>query len=557
MRTNLLGRGFIMDDRLHERLRCFVQGFVDHFANGKILIYKKSSFRFFDSQINNQQVSLVEYPTLLPSHEKFNLILADLPYGLTLEDYPQGTIRKRYRASQIDILNIANLLCDDGLVLSSIEPNLYSTTIGKEFEKELNSIGVYINAYIRAPKGLLFPETYLSPVFVIISRNRNSKIFLAEIEDKDQAIVIARNFISQYESLELPDGKLLERDSFFGFDNLHILQQIDRLKVQFSGFEEYQLSDLAESIKTLRSGNQFEDLKNAVYVPSIGNSDVVINLPDFKLKQHNYFQIVLKQNISNEYLMLFFQTALGRLILRSTFSESYISHSTKKRLEKALVVLPPKKIQDQIIKMNEKLDKLKVVIENITSELAINPIGTDSLIRQINKLSSVLEVLSDVERVRSKVREGESKYIEFKETLSLDASKQSKEKNLETSALKTIVAFLNTEGGSLLVGVRDDGVITGINHEIDALYKNKDRFLLHMKNLVKERIGEKYYIYIDWDLVVVDEMIVLEIDCKTSNIACYLDQKDFYVRTNPSSDKLEGPKLIEYVQQRFFNRSEK
>ena len=53
------------------------------------------------------------------------------------------------------------------------------------------------------------------------------------------------------------------------------------------------------------------------------------------------------------------------------------------------------------------------------------------------------------------VAKGESKTVEFKETFALDVKKGTKEKYIEKSALKTIVAFLNAEGGDLLVGVND------------------------------------------------------------------------------------------------------
>ncbi len=46
--------------------------------------------------------------------------------------------------------------------------------------------------------------------------------------------------------------------------------------------------------------------------------------------------------------------------------------------------------------------------------------------------------------------------------------KQTKEKYIELSALKTIVAFLNTEGGVLLLGVSDDGNIPGIGIETEV-----------------------------------------------------------------------------------------
>jgi hypothetical protein len=34
-------------------------------------------------------------------------------------------------------------------------------------------------------------------------------------------------------------------------------------------------------------------------------------------------------------------------------------------------------------------------------------------------------------------------------------------------------------------------------------------------------------------------------------MAVYVDNKDFFVRTNPSTDQLEGPKLVAYIQNHF------
>ena len=45
------------------------------------------------------------------------------------------------------------------------------------------------------------------------------------------------------------------------------------------------------------------------------------------------------------------------------------------------------------------------------------------------------------------------------------------------AALKTIAAFLNTEGGDLLIGVDDDRRVLGIEH--DRL-ENDDKFLRHL-----------------------------------------------------------------------------
>jgi predicted HTH transcriptional regulator len=159
--------------------------------------------------------------------------------------------------------------------------------------------------------------------------------------------------------------------------------------------------------------------------------------------------------------------------------------------------------------------------------------------------------LSDADKIMSLVRSGESKIIEYKEAFSLDIRKGSKEKYIELSALKTIVAFLNTNGGTLLVGISDGGEIKGIREEAYKFHKSSDAFLLHFKNQIKQRIGEQYYPFINHKLVNVLGVDVLMVECGEASSPCFLDGNEFYVRTNPATDKLDGPKLVEYVRNHF------
>ena len=54
------------------------------------------------------------------------------------------------------------------------------------------------------------------------------------------------------------------------------------------------------------------------------------------------------------------------------------------------------------------------------------------------------------------------------------------------AVLKTVAAFLNTEGGDLLIGVADDGSITGT--EADKL-ESDDKFMLHLAQVVRNGLG--------------------------------------------------------------------
>ena len=76
------------------------------------------------------------------------------------------------------------------------------------------------------------------------------------------------------------------------------------------------------------------------------------------------------------------------------------------------------------------------------------------------------------------IKQGESKTLEFKSTLRWNLREDRKDdKRITHAALKTIAAFLNTEGGDLLLGVADDGAIVGI--EKDRL-DNDDKFMRHL-----------------------------------------------------------------------------
>jgi len=152
----------------------------------------------------------------------------------------------------------------------------------------------------------------------------------------------------------------------------------------------------------------------------------------------------------------------------------------------------------------------------------------------------------------------ESKTLEFKQTLSVDVRTNEKLKHIETMSLKTIAAFLNSDGGTLIVGVSDNRDSdtrdpVGIEDEINRFHEGSaDKFLLHVKNLIRSYIGEEFYPLLAYDLVPIDTKRVLRIDCKRSDHPCFIGD-DFYVRTNPATDKLVGQTMLHYVSTRFPN----
>jgi hypothetical protein len=181
-------------------------------------------------------------------------------------------------------------------------------------------------------------------------------------------------------------------------------------------------------------------------------------------------------------------------------------------------------------------------------------------VQQLPVLSSLTELLRSLPTV-SELRhadvhqlivEGESKTVEFKESLSLDVRTNKKEKFVEISCIKTIAGFLNSDGGTLLIGITDAGKVIGIDNEINLFYKNSDKFCLHIKDLIRDYISEEFYCFVDYNLVKADGMTILRVDCNKSEAPCFIGD-DFYVRVNPATDKLVGPSMLKYIHSRFPN----
>ena len=71
----------------------------------------------------------------------------------------------------------------------------------------------------------------------------------------------------------------------------------------------------------------------------------------------------------------------------------------------------------------------------------------------------------DTALVRRQIDDGESALVEFKETFAVDIETGDKHKGVLHSALKTVCGFLNSSGGTLLLGIADDHSVKGLDKD--------------------------------------------------------------------------------------------
>lgn len=154
-------------------------------------------------------------------------------------------------------------------------------------------------------------------------------------------------------------------------------------------------------------------------------------------------------------------------------------------------------------------------------------------------------------------KRAESKTLEFKSTLRWNLKEDRQDDKFVTHAvLKTIAAFLNTDGGDLLIGVADDGSIVGI--ERDQL-ENDDKFMRHLAQVVRNGLGDRASTCIDPKTQTVHGKTICVVTCQRSPEPVFVkwkgmeasSQGDFFVRSGPGTVKLNTGSTDEYIRTRF------
>jgi type I restriction enzyme R subunit len=155
------------------------------------------------------------------------------------------------------------------------------------------------------------------------------------------------------------------------------------------------------------------------------------------------------------------------------------------------------------------------------------------------------------------IKRGESKTLEFKATLRWNLREDRQDDRVITHAvLRTIAAFLNTEGGDLLIGVADDGAIVGI--EADRL-ESDDQFMRHLAQVVRNGLGDRASTCIDPKTQIVQGKTVCVVSCQRSPEPVFLKWKgtevdaggDFFIRSGPGTVRLSPESASHYIRTRF------
>lgn len=103
----------------------------------------------------------------------------------------------------------------------------------------------------------------------------------------------------------------------------------------------------------------------------------------------------------------------------------------------------------------------------------------------------------------------------------------------------------------MLIGVADNGEVLGIGAD---RFPNEDKMGLHVVNLIKDRIGEVFLLYVHAHFEDQDGMRILAIRCEKGPKAAFVKDgslQRFFVRGGNATVELTGSSVTDYVKQRF------
>jgi predicted RNA-binding protein with RPS1 domain len=154
--------------------------------------------------------------------------------------------------------------------------------------------------------------------------------------------------------------------------------------------------------------------------------------------------------------------------------------------------------------------------------------------------------------LRNLIARGENNSVEFKSTLRVCLEGKRSKRYIEHQSFKVIAAFLNSGGGDLLIGIKDDKSILGLEKDFATFTKEnkKDEFRKHFDNLIEVFLKNQFSNYIELDFIEIDDKLICKVHMKAKPkepvILKYEGKEEFWIRRTGSNKQLSFEEFWNY-----------
>ncbi len=153
------------------------------------------------------------------------------------------------------------------------------------------------------------------------------------------------------------------------------------------------------------------------------------------------------------------------------------------------------------------------------------------------------------------IARGESAELEFKSSFRWDLRENKFNRALEAVVLKTLAGYMNGNGGTLLIGVADDGSIVGLANDYKTLKKpDRDGFEQVLMTAIATKLGGDACHAVQMVFHSLENKDVCRVIVALAHRPVYVrdgDSPRLYVRTGVSTRELNVQEAINYTSARW------
>jgi len=209
----------------------------------------------------------------------------------------------------------------------------------------------------------------------------------------------------------------------------------------------------------------------------------------------------------------------------------------------------------ELLKGNVFQNSLMLFYAEIGAMLGLLTIGIYSFLhRRLLRIERLkMELHKDIPLI---IKQGEGPLLEFKSSFRWDMEQSRTNRQLEGVVLKSLAGFLNSnQGGTLLIGVADDGQVIGLKNDFQTLKKqNQDGFEQAIMTAIAANLGADLCSYISILFHVIDTNALCRLIVSPADRPVFLNQGNtlkLYVRTGGGTRDLNIQEALEFAPTRW------
>ena len=307
-------------------------------------------------------------------------------------DMPLGIVHKTDFQEVIDI--VAEALTESGYFACTFPTSVSWDKKYKDIIKYAEGNDLFVNAVIDMPKSSYAPMTHIDTKILIFQKCKNDKRFVARIAEITDVEVVVSNFVNKVAAKNYTIGSWVERGQYFDLQSFE--NELTNRKVAKNyGGTVMPIGDLATEINRPDRDNNFKDIPNSIFIPTVGTSAVVDSIEDFNIKPKNYMQVVLDENqISTQYACFFLNSEQG-ISNRRMMMNGFIPTFNLQTIRDLVIALPDGEGEQlEIMETHKQIEELKLQLEALESKFFKKPSDYKAIQRSLKDINNA-ETLSD------------------------------------------------------------------------------------------------------------------------------------------------------------------